>query len=145
MIFMSDNSDYIFVDTNIIVYCFDDANQVKKRKSIEIMEGLWDSQKGVLSLQVLKEFFVTVTRKLVNKMDFNDAKRVVYDLMTWNLFIGTKTSFIKAIEIVERYGFSIWDASVLTSAIMSNCGIIYTEDLQNNQIIEGVRVVNPFV
>lgn len=142
---MSDNSDYIFVDTNIIVYCFDDANQVKKRKSIEIMEDLWDSQKGVLSLQVLKEFFVTVTRKLVNKMDFNDAKKVVYDLMTWNLFIGTKTSFIKAIEIVERYGFSIWDASVLTSAIMSNCGIIYTEDLQNNQIIEGVRVVNPFV
>lgn len=142
---MSDNSDNIFVDTNIIVYCFDDANQVKKRKSIEIMEDLWDSQKGVLSLQVLKEFFVTVTRKLVNKMDFNDAKKVVYDLMTWNLFIDTKTSFIKAIEIVERYGFSIWDASVLTSAIMSNCGIIYTEDLQNNQIIEGVRVVNPFI
>ena len=142
---MSGKEDYFFVDTNIIVYCFDDAAPQKKVKAISIMDELWDSRKGVLSLQVLKEFFVTVTLKLQNKMDLADAISVVNDLMTWNLFLETKASFAKSIDIVNKYGFSIWDAGILSSAIMSNCAVLYSEDMQNNQIIEGMRIINPFV
>ncbi len=90
MIYMSDKNEYNFVDTNIIVYCFDDATLIKKATALQIMEGLWNSHKGVLSLRVLKEFFVIVTRKLANKMDFQDARRVIHDLMTWNVFLETK-------------------------------------------------------
>ena len=79
-------SDKDFVDTNILVYCFDDADPLKKKKALQIIEDLWESSRGVLSLQVLKEFFVTVTEKLPNRMDFRDAKRIVTDLLSWNIF-----------------------------------------------------------
>ncbi len=142
---MSGKEDYFFVDTNIIVYCFDDTTPHKKVKAISIMDELWDSRKGVLSLQVLKEFFVTVTLKLKSKMDSADAVNVVNDLLSWNLFLETKASFVKSIDIVNKYGFSMWDAGIVSSAIISNCGVLYSEDLQNNQVIEGVRIINPFV
>ena len=142
---MGGKEDYFFVDTNIIVYCFDDAAPHKKVKAISIMDELWDSRKGVLSLQVLKEFFVTVTLKLQNKMDSADAVNVANDLLSWNIFLETKASFTKSIDIVKKHNFSIWDAGILASAIMSNYHVLYSEDLQNNQIVEGVRIINPFV
>ena len=123
---MRGKEDYFFVDTNIIVYCFDDANPGKKVKAISIMNDLWENRKGVLSLQVLKEFFVTVTFKLANKMDSADVINVVHDLLTWNLFLETKSSFEKSVDIVKKYRFSIWDAGILSSAIMSNCSVLYS-------------------
>lgn len=96
-------------------------------------------------MQVLKEFFVTVTLKLANKMDSIDAINVAYDLLTWNICLETKASFEKSIDIVKKYRFSIWDAGILSSAIMSDCNVLYSEDIQNNQVIEGVRIINPFV
>lgn len=138
-------SDKIFVDTNILVYCFDEADPLKKKKALQIIEDLWESSRGVLSLQVLKEFFVTVTEKLPNRMDFRDAKRIVTDLLSWNIFYETKSSIDKTFEIIQRYRLSLWDANILSAAILSDCHKVYSEDLQHNQAIEGVRIINPLL
>lgn len=138
-------NDKIFVDTNILVYCFDDADPAKKKKAIQIIDELWETSKGVLSLQVLKEFFVTVTEKLATKMDFRDAKAAVMDLLCWNIFYETRSSLEKTLEIIQRHHLSLWDANIISAAILSDSATVYSEDLQHNQTIEGVRIVNPFL
>ena len=138
-------SDKIFVDTNILVYCFDSSDMIKKEKAVRILERLWESSSGVLSLQVLKEFFVTVTAKLPEKMDFKSAKTAVTDLFSWNLFMESRDSLEKSFEIIQKYQLSFWDANILSAAILSDCNKIYTEDLQHGQVIEGVQILNPFL
>jgi len=138
-------SDKVFVDTNIIVYCFDDADLNKKKKAVEVMESLWNTSNGVLSLQVLKEFFVTVTKKLSPKMDFKEARSATIDLLSWNVFLETSDSFEKALEIAEKYRLSFWDANILSAAVLSGCHQLFTEDMQHNQVIDGAKIVNPFL
>ncbi len=138
-------NDRIFVDTNILVYCFDSANLLKKTKALSIVETLWESSKGVLSLQVLKEFFVTVTGRLSDKMDDAAARAAVIDLLTWNIYYETSASFKKTLEIMKQYRFSLWDANILSAALLSGCDLLYSEDLQHGQIIEEIRIVNPFL
>ncbi len=99
-------SDKVFVDTNIIVYCFDDADLNKKKKAVQVMESLWDTSNGVLSLQVLKEFFVTVTKKLSPEMNFGEARSATIDLLKWNIFLETADFFEKTLEIVKKYKLS---------------------------------------
>ncbi|MFQ5588980.1 MAG: PIN domain-containing protein, partial [Nitrospiria bacterium] len=125
--------------------CFDDANLDKKKKAVALMESLWESANGVLSLQVLKEFFVTVTKKLSPAMDFAEAKSATIDLLSWNVFLETGDSFEKSLEIVEKYKVSFWDANILSAAILSDSHQLFTEDMQHGQIIEGVKIVNPFL
>ncbi|MHB8481681.1 MAG: PIN domain-containing protein [Nitrospiria bacterium] len=138
-------NDKIFVDTNILVYCFDSSDTAKKEKAVQIMEDLWDKSNGVLSLQVLKEFFVTVTAKLPEKMDFKTAKAAVTDLFSWNLFLENRNSLEKSFELIQKYQLSFWDANIISAAILSECNKIYTEDLRHNQVIEGVRIINPLL
>lgn len=138
-------NDKVFVDTNIIIYCFDDADLDKKKTAVQVMESLWECSNGVLSLQVLKEFFVTVTKKLSPSMDFCEARSATIDLLSWNVFLETGDSFEKALEIVEKYKLSFWDANILSAAILSDCHQLFTEDMQHNQIIDGVKIVNPFL
>ena len=138
-------SDKIFVDTNILVYCFDSSDMIKKEKAVQILESLWESSSGVSSLQVLKEFFVTVTAKLPEKMDFKSAKSAVTGLLSWNLFMENRNSLEKSFEIIQKYQLSFWDANILSAAILSDCNKIYTEDLQHGQVIEGVQILNPFL
>lgn len=138
-------SDKIFVDTNILVYCFDDADPAKKNKAIQTVDELWETSKGVLSLQVLKEFFVTVTEKSATKMDFRDAKAAVLDLLCWNIFYETRSSLEKTLEIIQRHRLSLWNANIISAAILSDCVTVYSEDLQHSQTIEGVRIINPFL
>ena len=138
-------SNKIFVDTNILVYCFDNSDMNKKEKAVRIIEDLWDEASGVLSLQVLKEFFVTVTAKLPEKMDFKTAKTAVADLFNWNVFLENRNSLEKSFEIIQKYQLSFWDANIISAAILSDCKKIYSEDLRHNQEIEGARIINPFL
>lgn len=138
-------NDRVFIDSNILVYCFDSANPPKKAKALSIIEELWGTSSGVLSLQVLKEFFVTVTEKLSDKMDYTTAKATVIDLLTWNMHYESPASFKKALDIMKRYRLSIWDANIVSAAVLSGCDFLYSEDLQHRQAIESIRIVNPFL
>lgn len=134
-----------FVDTNVLVYCFDSSDPEKKERANILIEHLWNASEGVLSLQVLKEFFVTVTSKLRRKIDLQTAKSTVMALSDWDIFLEDIRSLEKAFEIVEKHRLSFWDANILSAAILSGCQQIYSEDLNHRQNIEGVRIINPFL
>ena len=134
----------IFLDTNIIVYAYDTSAGKKHKKAKDIMIDLWNSGNGVVSTQVLQEFFVTVTQKLSQKLDLESAKSIINGLLKWNLVVNTGESVLEAIALHSRYGFSFWDAMIIEAAAQGGCDILLSEDLSHGQVIEGVTIKNPF-
>ena len=131
----------VFLDTNILVYAQDQDSPVKRRRSREVIAALAQSGTGVISTQVLQEFYVTVTRKLgVAPLA---AKRV---LQTFTIFEIVQTSpdlIERAIDCSVLNTISFWDALIVAAAASSGCAIVYSEDLNADQTIQGVRVENP--
>lgn len=133
-----------FVDTNVIVYGFDDSDPAKQERSGFIMRKLWETRSGRLSQQVLQEFYVTVTRKLNPALSRDRARREVRDLLAWRPVAPTADLLEAAWRIEDRYGLSWWDSLIVVSAKAAECGTLLTEDLQDGLDIDGLRVMNPF-
>jgi predicted nucleic acid-binding protein len=139
-------SGRVLVDTNILVYAYDlDAGE-KRAKEQEIIYGLWQSEEGVLTTQVLAEFFVTITRKVKNLLSFAEARQIIDDYKNgWSVFATTPETVLKAIQGVEQYSLSFWDSMIWASAVLNGVAIIYSEDMQHEQLIEGIRIENPLL
>jgi predicted nucleic acid-binding protein len=105
-----------FVDTNVLVYAYDQTAGKKHEIALQLMEKLWDSGEGVLSTQVLQEFYVTVTSKIPKPLSTRRAREIITDLATWTLATLDLPEILKASEISERYRLSIWDGPILAAA-----------------------------
>ena len=136
-------SDRSFFDTNVLVYSDDKAMPAKRRRAIDLVAEHRRAGTGVLSWQVLQEYFVTVTRKL--QVDAKIARRKVELLAEFDLVVPDLDDILAAIDLHRLHGFSFWDALVLRAAKESACTVLYSEDLQLGRVIEGVQIVNPFV
>ena len=136
-------TDRSFFDTNILVYADDKAAPAKQRRSIELVAQHRRARTGVLSLQVLQEYFVTVTRKL--HVEATIARRKVELLAELDVFIPDVDDVLAAIDVHRLHGFSFWDALVLRAAKEAACTVLYSEDLQPGRSIDGVKIVNPFL
>lgn len=136
-------TDRSFFDTNILVYADDKAAPAKQRRSIELVTQHRRARTGVLSLQVLQEYFVTVTRKL--QVEATIARRKVELLAELDVFVPDVDDVLAAIDVHRLHGFSFWDALVLRAAKEAACTVLYTEDLQAGRSIDGVKIVNPFL
>lgn len=141
---MSSNRDLFFIDTNILVYAHDLSAGEKHDRARELIQTLWDTGFGCLSIQVLQEFYVTVTRKVARPVRSEDAARVIKDLATWNLHQPNANDVLGAIRLQQHHQVSFWDAMILWSASQLGCSKLYSEDLSSDQIYEGSLVVNPF-
>lgn len=137
--------DKIFLDTNVIVYAHDRSSGKKNTIAMEIMEYLWDRKKGVISVQVMQEFYVCVTTKILKPLPLKVAGKILEYLLNWDLIINDEYITIKAINLQEKYRFSFWDSLIIQSAIQSQAYTLFSEDLSDGQIIENVKIVNPFV
>ena len=135
----------VFVDTNILVYCRDQADRNKQSIASEWLKSLWEEQSGRTSFQVLSEYYVTVTRKLRPAMKAEDAWSDVGELMAWRPQPSDGILLREAREIEGRYHLSWWDSMIVGAARLQNCASLLTEDLQHGSVIAGVRVMNPFV
>jgi predicted nucleic acid-binding protein len=133
-----------FVDTNILVYAHDESAGGKHDQARALVEQLWQSRDGCLSVQVLQEFFVTVTRKIAKPVDAETAKAIVADLSRWHLHVPAADDVLAAIVIHQRTGISFWDAMIVRSAAEIGGAVLYSEDLNEGQEYSGVRVENPF-
>ncbi|HTX26608.1 MAG TPA: PIN domain-containing protein [Streptosporangiaceae bacterium] len=133
-----------FVDTNILVYAHDDSAGGKRDQARALVERLWESRDGCLSVQVLQEFFVTVTRKIARPLDAGTAKEIVADLSRWYVHAPTADDILAAISIHQNTGISFWDAMIVRSAAEIGCTLLYSEDLNAGQQYAGIRVDNPF-
>jgi predicted nucleic acid-binding protein len=133
-----------FFDTNVLVYLFDASAPRKKARAQELLKQAVGEGLALLSTQVLQEFFVAVTRKLLAPLTHEQAERAVRDLAKLPTAQIDTAMILKAIETMRRYRLSFWDSLIIQSALHGGATILYTEDLQHGQVIETLAVENPF-
>ena len=131
-----------FFDTNILVYADDKSSPAKQRRALELVAEHRRAGTGVVSMQVLQEYFVTATRKL--GVETKVARRKVELLAEFDVAVPDVSDILAAIDLHRLHGFSFWDSLILRSAKQAGCKVLLTEDLQTREV-DGVRVVNPFV
>lgn len=131
-----------FIDTNILVYAADGADIVKRDTARELIAELTDAGRAVISTQVMQEFFNVAVKKL--RMSKNAALEIPKTLYTVETISTTRETVLQAIDFSINYQYSIWDSLILAAAIDAGCRIVYSEDLNDGQIIEGVEIKNPF-
>jgi len=133
-----------FVDSNVLIYAYDVTGGVKHEQAKALLASLWESRYGCLSIQVLQEFYVTVTRKVARPLAGEVAAEIVADLAAWRVHAPIVEDVKQAIATHRRYEISFWDAMVIRSAAQLGCRMLWSEDLNSGQVYEGVRVMNPF-
>jgi predicted nucleic acid-binding protein len=131
-----------FFDTNVLIYADDKAAPAKQRRALDLVAEHRRAGTGVVSLQVLQEYFVTITRKL--RVEQRIARRKVELLAEFDVAVTDVTDILAAIDLHFLHGFSFWDALVMRSAKQAGCSVLLTEDMQETREIDGVRIVNPF-
>ena len=133
-----------FLDTNVLVYAFDRSDPARHEAARRLVGELIDSRRAVVSVQVLKEFYVVSTRKVAAPLSHDEAVRVVEDLARLTVVEDSLALLARALELAGRNRISLWDASIVAAAAAAGCGALYSEDLAAGATLGGVRVVNPF-
>jgi len=134
----------MFIDTNILIYAFDVSAGKKHQVASHILNDLWNSGLGVLSTQVLQEFYINVVQKIQKPIDQKMAQEIIRDLLKWHVVVNNGDSILDAIDISEKYGYSFWDSLIIEAALTGGVSVLLSEDLQHGQIISGVTISNPF-
>lgn len=134
----------VFVDTNVLVYRFDSTEQDKQERCERWIERFWADGTGRLSTQVLQELYVTLTRKLDHPLEPAQAQTIVRSLFAWKPVGVGRATLEGAWRLQEGYSLSWWDALIVAAAQDAGCSFLLTEDLSHGQLLDGVRVVNPF-
>ena len=133
-----------FFDTNVLVYLFDTDSPGKRKQGRALFKQHADAGDILLSTQVLQEFYVTVTRKLARPLDAAAATEAVMRFAELPLVQIDGKMILAAIHRSRDSRLSFWDALVVQAAIEGHADTLYTEDMQDGQTFDGVRVVNPF-
>jgi predicted nucleic acid-binding protein len=121
-------SDKFFLDTNIFVYSFDQLAGLKARKAAQLIREALTTHKGVISYQVVQEFFNVALRRFAQPMQPSDASQ----------YLGAVFRPLLAVH-------SWYDSLIVSAAIQARCDLLYTEDLQHGQRFGALQVKNPFL
>lgn len=132
-----------FVDSNVLIYAYDVDAKRKHTVANQLLVELWQTRTGVLSLQVLQEFYVNVTRKIPAPLSKSAARMAISRYVPWCVAV-TAGEVLYASEIEERFRISFWDALIVAAALKCGADRIITEDLSQGQMIAGIRIENPF-
>ncbi len=132
-----------FVDTNILLYAYVAAGE-KHQVAGALVDRLWRERRGAISIQVLQEFYVNATRKVTKTIDPEIAVDILKSLVKWRVHSPLPDDVIAAATLSSRHRLSFWDAMIVRSAAELRCETLWTEDLNDGQAIEGVRLTNPF-
>ena len=134
----------IFLDSNILVYFVDEHDSKKQKIAEKLIKNSVEMKTGVLSTQSLQEFYSVVTRKSLCSKE--QAKTIVEKFRNTLPITQISVSHIlKAIDISIQTQFSFWDSLIISAAHSSGCVIVYSEDMSHNQIVNGVKIINPFI
>jgi predicted nucleic acid-binding protein len=135
-------SSRVFLDTSILI-CADDADSPEKReRAQQIVEAALTNGNGVLSTQILQEYFVEATKKLGLPAETVQKKIEVLSILP--VVVVDVEHITEAIKLHRLYGFSFWDCLVLRCAKAAGCQRLLSEDLQHGRSVEGVTIENPF-
>jgi predicted nucleic acid-binding protein len=135
-------SDRVFVDTNIFVYADDRAARTKRARARAVLSELIRTRRAVVSTQVMQEYFAAAIKKL--GLSPERARSRVERLNRLDVVLVRPELILGAIDLCRLQPLSFWDALVVRSASAAGCGRLLSEDLQDGQTIDGVRIENPF-
>lgn len=135
----------VFVDTNVLVYAYDRSGPEKQRQALQVLNRLALSGLGTISMQVLSEFVVAVTRKFTAPLSIDEAyDRVKNYLQSWTVLDLTGWVVLEAVRGMRDHRFSLWGAPIWAVARLNQIPTVFSEDFASGSVIEGVRFVNPF-
>ena len=133
----------VFIDTNVLVYAYDIDAGSKQRKAEKALISLRQQKLGALSMQVLQEFYSTVTRKLKPPIPRAEARAIVEDFSHWCV-APTAADIQEAFQIEDQAQIGFWDAMIVAAAVRAGATRILSEDLNPGQTIAGIQIENPF-
>jgi predicted nucleic acid-binding protein len=136
-------SDKAFIDTNVLIYAHDIDAGAKHQIAKAVLRERWSERTGILSVQVLQEFYVNVTRKIRSPLSKELARSVVSSYMIWCLDT-TPVEISAAFRIEDESRIGFWDALIVSSAVKGGAARILSEDLSAGQRIAGILIENPF-
>jgi predicted nucleic acid-binding protein len=142
---MPSTNDIVFVDTNILIYAHDRDAGPRRQRATQALDNLWAARTGRMSVQVLQEFFAVATRKLKASVEVAAAREVIRIYSPWVTAPTDVETILRASEIAEFAQISFWDGMIVAAAERSGAATLYSEDLNDGQIIAGIRVVNPLI
>ena len=131
-----------FLDTNVVAYADDLDSPGKQAIALELLARAYGEPAGVISLQVMQEYFVTATRKLGIAPPY--ARRKVELLAKLEVVRLDSQDLLAAVDLQGLHGFSFWDALIIQAAMLARCSVLYSEDLQSGFRLGSLRIVNPF-
>ncbi|HEX8814268.1 MAG TPA: PIN domain-containing protein [Terriglobales bacterium] len=131
-----------FFDTNVLVYADDKASPTKHKQALELIAEHRRAGTGAVSMQVLQEYFVTVTRKL--GVDPRVARRKVELLAEFDVATPGVPDILAAIDLHRLHELSFWDALIIRAAQQAGCSVLLSENMQHARAIEGLKLVKPF-
>lgn len=139
-------SDRIFVDTNVLVYAYDRSEPEKQRRALEMLDRLAVTGAGMISTQVLSEFFVAVTKKIAAPLSVDEAcDRLKNYVQSWTVVDLTGMIVLESARGVRDHQFNFWDAQIWAAARLNQASVVFSENFNVGAVTEGVRFVNPFV
>jgi len=137
-------SDNVFVDTNVLLYSRDASEPAKQSLAAARLDELWENRRGRISVQVLNEYFVNVTRKLKPGLSAEEAWDDIEALAAWNPLPLDMALLTRSFAAHRRYQLSWWDAMIIAAAEAAGCSRILSEDLSDGASYFGITVENPF-
>lgn len=134
----------VFVDTNILVYARDSSENEKQVIAKQWIAHLWESKTGRLSYQSCNEYYVVTTQRLKPGLPKEQARNDIRAFELWNPVSVDQAVIELAWRLQDRYQFSWWDSLILSAAQIQDCHFLLSEDLQHEQVIDGLTILNPF-
>jgi|SRR5580658_2331759 predicted nucleic acid-binding protein len=139
-------SDRFFLDTNIFVYSLDRSAPAKSQKAAQLVRKALATQKGIISYQVVQEFFNVALKRFVQPMRTADAEQYLTTVLRPLLGVHSSPAlFTEALHIQSSSGLSWYDSLIVAAAAQAKCDLLYTEDLQHGQRFGSLQVLNPFL
>jgi predicted nucleic acid-binding protein len=134
-------SERLFFDSNVLVYAHDERKPAKRKVARQLLALHMRGRNAVFSTQVLQEYFVTAKRKGVSA---DTARRHLIAYSRLSVVQVTTDLILAAIDLHRLHQVSFWDALILRAARAGGCSVVLSEDLNDGQTFDGVRVENPF-
>jgi predicted nucleic acid-binding protein len=139
-------SDRFFLDTNIFVYSFDKRASAKSQRAKQLIHEALTTQKGVISYQVVQEFFNVALRRFSQPMQAADAEQYLSTVFRPLLAVhSSQALYAEALRLHAQSGLSWYDSLIVSAALHARCDLLVTEDLQHGQRFGSLQVKNPFL
>jgi predicted nucleic acid-binding protein len=139
-------NDRFFLDTNILVYSFHQSTPRKTERAERLVSHALATGKGVISYQVVQEFFNVAFRRFPEPMQLEQSEQFLSSVLRPLWTVNSSPALcVRGLQILERFRLQWYDALIVAGALEAKCGILYSEDFQNGQKFDDLEIRNPFL